>query len=103
MGWDVTGYDISADALKVAQAYAEKAGVKLKTVVSSHEKFEFAENQYDLIVCAYNFMDVMDPKWPPIFWRTLKLNGIVVLQTFLSPDQANLSSDKILDAWKRFH
>jgi hypothetical protein len=101
-GWDVTGYDISADALNVAQAYADKAGVKIKTVVSSHEKFDFGESQYDLIVCAYNFMGVMDPKWPPIFWRTLKPKGIVVWQAFLTPDQANLKADQILDGWKRF-
>ena len=103
MGWEVTGYDISADALNVAQAYADKAGVKIKTVISSHEKFDFGESQYDLIVCAYNFMDVADPKWPPIFWRTLKPKGIAVWQTILPPDQATLGADKILDGWKRFH
>jgi 2-polyprenyl-3-methyl-5-hydroxy-6-metoxy-1,4-benzoquinol methylase len=102
-GWEVTGYDISADALKVAQAYAEKSGVKIKTVLSSHEQFEFVANQYDLIVCSYNFMDIMDPKWPSVFSRTLKPNGIVVWQTFLTPDQANVSAAKILDGWKRFH
>ena len=42
-GWDVTGYDISADALEVAQAYAKQAGVKVKTTVSSHEEFDFGD------------------------------------------------------------
>jgi 2-polyprenyl-3-methyl-5-hydroxy-6-metoxy-1,4-benzoquinol methylase len=103
MGWDVIGYDISADALNVAQAYAQKAGVRIKTVLSSHEKFDFGESQYDLIVCGYNFMDIMDPKLPAVLSRTLKPKGIVVWQTFLGPNHANLSAAKILDNWKQFH
>ena len=83
LGWDVTGYDISPDALSMAQANAEKAGVRIKTIESSHDKFDFGENQWDLIVCAYNFMEVTDQKWPPVIWRALKPKGVVVWQQFL--------------------
>jgi hypothetical protein len=105
LGWDVTGYDISADALNVAQAYAEKAGVKVRTMESSHDKFDFGTNQWDLIVCSYNFMDLTDPKWPPVLWNALKPKGIVVWQTFVAPapNEAQPSSAKILEGWARFH
>ena len=105
LGWDVTGYDISADALSVAQSYAEKTGAKIKTIETSHEKFDFGENRWDLIVCAYNFMDVTDPKWPPVFLRALKPGGLVVWQTFLATDTstAKISASKILELWGHFH
>ena len=105
LGWDVTGYDISPDALSMAQANAEKAGVRIKTIESSHEKFDFGENQWDLIVCAYNFMEVTDQKWPPVIWRALKPKGVVVWQQFLRPESegANISPSKILQDWARFH
>jgi SAM-dependent methyltransferase len=105
LGWDVTGYDISADALAVAQEYAKTAGVRLRTIVSSHDNFDFGENQWDLIVCAYNFMDITDPRWPRVFWRALKPKGLVVWQIFLppGPDQAGITANKILEPWARFH
>jgi SAM-dependent methyltransferase len=105
LGWDVTGYDISADALDVAQAYAKKAGVNVRTIVSSHDKFDFGENQWDLIVCAYNFMEIADPKWPAVFWRALKPRGVVVWQTFLGAGSspADINASKLLEPWRRFH
>ena len=102
LGWDVTGYDIAADALSIAQGYAKEAGVKIKTIESSHEKFDFGENQWDLIVCAYNFMDLTDPKWPPIIWRALKPSGLLVWQTGAS-DAPRFNSKTILEGWARFH
>jgi len=102
LGWDVTGYDISPDALSVAQTYAEAAGVKIKTIESSHDQFDFGESQWDLIVCAYNFMDLADPKWPPILWRSLKSGGLVVTQA-TATDSVKFSSRTILDVWERFH
>ena len=105
LGWNVTGYDISADALDVAQAYAKQAGVKVQTILSSHDKFDFGENQWDLIVCSYNFMDIADPKWPGVFWRALKPKGVVVWQTFLGvgASQAEIGASKLLEPWVRFH
>ena len=102
LGWDVTGYDIAADALSVGQAYAKEAGVKITTIESSHEKFDFGENRWDLIVCAYNYMDVTDPKWPPIMWRALRPGGLVVWQS-TAPDTPEFNSKKILGNWAQFH
>lgn len=99
LGWDVTGYDISADALTVAQNYARARNVKVDTVESSHDEFAFGESQWDLIVCAYNFMSIADLKWPAIFWRALKPGGLVVWQTSAA-DSAQFNSGDVLKLWR---
>ena len=81
IGWDVTGYDMAKDALAVAQEYAAKAGVKINTIEARHETYAFGENQWDLIVCLYNYMDADDPKLPPLFAKALRPGGLVVFQT----------------------
>jgi SAM-dependent methyltransferase len=99
LGWDTTGYDMSADALKVAQAYADQAAVKLKTVVAKHDTFDFGEAQWDLILCAYCYLMPDEPNWPDIFWKALKPGGLVVFQTSVSPRKPVAA---IAGHWKRF-
>mgnify|MGYP000849047746 CR=1 FL=1 len=81
LGWDVTGYDISTDALKAAQAHAAQAGVKINAVEARHDTFEFGESQWDLIICAYCYMQFSEEQWPALFHKALKPGGIVVFQT----------------------
>lgn len=100
LGWDVTGYDLSADALKVAQAYAEKAGVRVRTVEAKHDTFEFGEGQWDLIVCAYCYMVPNEAKWPDVFWKALKPGGVVVFQTSVN---SRIPVASLVEIWKRFH
>jgi len=52
-GWDVTGFDPSDEAVRQAQASAAKAGVKIRAVVSSDDRFEFGAVHWDLIVMTY--------------------------------------------------
>lgn len=99
LGWDATGYDMSADALKVAQDYAEKAGVKIKTVEAKHDTFNFGEAQWDLILCAYCYLMPDEPNWPDVFWKALKPGGSVVFQTSVSPRKP---VSAIAAHWKRF-
>lgn len=105
LGWDVTGYDMATDALQVAQAYAAKAGVKLKTVQAKHDQFDFGENQWDLIVCSYNYMSASDPQWARVFWRALRPGGLVVFQTAAPGGPIASSGSDIpaaLEVWKQF-
>ena len=99
LGWDVTGYDMAKDALAVAQDYAAKAGVKITTVEARHETFNFGENQWDLIVCLYNYMDADDPKLPPLFAKALRPGGLVVFQTAWD---RNATLPQLLANWKGF-
>ncbi|MBI4890312.1 MAG: class I SAM-dependent methyltransferase [Acidobacteria bacterium] len=99
-GWEATGYDMSADALKVAQGEAAKAGMKITTVEAKHEDFAFGEDQWDLIVCAYCYMQPSDARWPPVFLKALRKGGLVVFQTSVGgqPSWSGLSEN-----WKGFH
>ena len=100
LGWDVTGYDIAQDALKVAQADAARAGVRLTTREGNHDTYDFGVNQWDLILCAYCYMQIDDARWPAAFSKALKSGGVVVFQTSLSRRQ---SAAALAALWKDFH
>lgn len=100
LGWDVTGYDIAADALAVAQTDASRAGVKLRTVEASHDTFPFGTEQWDLIVCAYCYIDVRATQWPGTFLKALKPGGVVVFQSSLGE---RISVADVAAMWKDFH
>jgi 2-polyprenyl-3-methyl-5-hydroxy-6-metoxy-1,4-benzoquinol methylase len=99
LGWEATGYDMSAEALKVAEAYAAKAGVRIKTVEAKHDTFEFGEGQWDLIVCAYCYMRPDEAQWPEVFWKALKPGGVVVFQTSVSE---RIPVGRLAELWKKF-
>jgi len=100
IGWDVTGYDNAPDALTAAENYAKQAGVTLKTMLASHDDFDFGVERWDLIVNAYNYMDPLDPKWPERLWRALKPGGLIVWQHGGPVDTEYAS--RLATAWKRF-
>ncbi len=52
-GWDVTGYDIAADGLRIARETAAAGNLKLDTVLSSTEKFDFGSERWDLVAIIY--------------------------------------------------
>jgi SAM-dependent methyltransferase len=52
-GWDVTGYDIAADGLRIARESAAAGNLKINTVLSSTEKFDFGKDQWDLVAIIY--------------------------------------------------
>jgi len=99
LGWDVTGYDMAADALKVAQAAAEAARVKIQTMEARHDTFQFGESQWDLIVCSYCYMLLDDNQWPKLFLKALRPGGVVVFQSATGSRQtAAMQAER----WKGF-
>jgi SAM-dependent methyltransferase len=52
-GWDVTGFDPSDEGVRMAQASAARAGVKIRALVSTDEQFDFGAARWDLIVMTY--------------------------------------------------
>jgi len=76
-GWDVTGFDISEQALKVTQQSAQTAGVKVTTVKASMQEYDFGTAKWDLIVATYEGAD-----WHEKAIRGLKPGGIVVIEGF---------------------
>jgi SAM-dependent methyltransferase len=77
-GWDVTGYDIAEEGLKVAQENACEAGVRITTVNAGWDDFEHGREQWDLITFIYTDAPVMDPKFVARIQAALKPGGYVL-------------------------
>ena len=72
-------------------------------VLSSHDEFDYVVEQWDLIVNAYNYVDPVDPKWPPRLWRALKPGGLIVWQTGAAGAAASVEyAAQVANAWKQF-
>ena len=82
-GWNVTGFDISGEALAEAQAAAKKSGVKIETIQSGWQTFEFGTEQWDLIVLSYAFVPIWDSAFVARLRASLKKDGVVVFEHFL--------------------
>lgn len=52
-GWDVTGYDIAGEGLRIAREAAAAQKLKLNTILSSTEDFDFGQDQWDLVAIIY--------------------------------------------------
>jgi len=77
-GWDVTGFDPSDEGVRIAQENASKSGVKIHTVVTTDDQFEFGKDQWDLIVVTY--VRLLDKADADKLWSALKPGGIVVYE-----------------------
>ena len=79
-GWDVTGYDFSDEALASACRGADEAGVRIKTVQSTHEQFEFGNQQWDLIVMTYALINMQDQALLGRIKNSLKPGGLILVE-----------------------
>jgi 2-polyprenyl-3-methyl-5-hydroxy-6-metoxy-1,4-benzoquinol methylase len=79
-GWQATGFDPAEDGLKVAQAAAAKAGVRITTVKAGYEEFEFGKERWDLIVFCYSFAPLSDPELVKRVHGSLKPGGTVLIE-----------------------
>lgn len=52
-GWEVTGFDLSDEAVAQAQAAAEEAGLELRTVQGDVNTFDYGKERWDLVVAMY--------------------------------------------------
>jgi SAM-dependent methyltransferase len=83
-GWEVTGFDISDKGLDVAQKNADKAGVKIKTILKSNEDFEFGTDIWSLIVITYEPVPLTEAKYINRISQSLRSGGIIVIESFAS-------------------
>lgn len=51
--WNVTGFDPSDEAVRIARENAERLGVTLDAVVARDDQFAFGTEQWDLIVMTF--------------------------------------------------
>lgn len=87
-GWQVTGFDVSAEGLAVAKAQAARAGVNITALQQSSENFDFGVNQWDLIAMIYVPNGVEDPAYVNRLLQSLRPGGLVVIESFASDKHA---------------
>jgi 2-polyprenyl-3-methyl-5-hydroxy-6-metoxy-1,4-benzoquinol methylase len=81
-GWTVSGYDISAEGLRQANAAAAASGVKLDTRLASHEEYELGQSQWDLIVMSFAFTKLSDTAYMKRVRDSLKPGGVLLVEGF---------------------
>ena len=81
-GWQVTGYDISDKALKLAQDSARNAGLKLNLIKASHDGFDYGKERWDLIVQAFAFTQLSDYAYRKRVVGSLKPGGVLLIEGF---------------------
>lgn len=82
-GWDVTGFDVSQEALRQANARAGKAGVPIRALPGTSETFPYGREQWDLIVLSYAFAPIEDPGYVRRIRDSLKPGGMVVFEHYI--------------------
>jgi len=82
-GWKATGFDLSAEAIKSAQANAAKAGVRFDAVKASYADFDFGTSKWDLIVLTFAWAPMTDPAFVDRLRTSLRPNGRIVFEHFV--------------------
>ncbi len=82
-GWNVTGFDISGEALAAAKKAAEQRSLKIETVKSGWQTFEFGKERWDLIVLSYAFVPIWDPMFVSRLRDSLTRDGVIVFEHFM--------------------
>ena len=86
-GWDVTGFDVADEGLRVANENAARAGTRLTTVTSCFEDFDYGIDRWDLITFIYTDAPVIDPGYVARIIAALKPGGFVLIERPYRPVQ----------------
>jgi ubiquinone/menaquinone biosynthesis C-methylase UbiE len=80
LGWDVTGIDLSAQGLAVMKADAEKAGLKVETVKTSYQDYDFGKERWDLVAMILSWAPIEDAAFLARLKASIKPGGYVVFE-----------------------
>jgi 2-polyprenyl-3-methyl-5-hydroxy-6-metoxy-1,4-benzoquinol methylase len=103
-GWDVTGFDVAEEGLKVARERATNAGLSIKAVQAGWDDFDFGREQWDLICFIYTDAPVVDPGFVTKVRDGLKTGGLLLMDRpyrsldHPEPDWVETEADKA-NAW----
>jgi ubiquinone/menaquinone biosynthesis C-methylase UbiE len=81
-GWQVSGYDLSPEAIRQAREAAVSAGMTLDLRVASHEEYPLGEAQWDLIVMSFAFTRLSDAAYMKAVRDSLKPGGVLLVEGF---------------------
>lgn len=82
-GWDVTGFDVSDEALRQATDRAREAGVHIRVLRGTSETFDYGRDRWDLILLSYAFAPVRDPAYVERLRDALRPGGVLVFEHYL--------------------
>ncbi|MFC2164602.1 class I SAM-dependent methyltransferase [Acidobacteriota bacterium] len=109
-GWDVTGIDLSAIGLAAAEANAEQLGLRIKTVKTTYQEYDFGIERWDLIIMILSWAPVSDPDFVSRLSASLRLGGVVVFEHVLDTEKQSfppyvqaIPPNALLDHFKDFH
>jgi len=106
-GWEVTGYDIAEEGLKLARQNAARAGVQINAVKAGWDDFDHGREQWDLIYFVYTDAPVVDPQFVAKIQAALKPGGLLLIdrpyRNLVDPEPwPETPADKpnaLLEAW----
>jgi len=79
-GWDVTAIDLSGAGLAAASRSAEEAGVRISTVKTAYEDFDFGTERWDLILMILSWAPVSDEEFVAGLREALRPGGVLVFE-----------------------
>jgi SAM-dependent methyltransferase len=88
-GWEVTGFDVSAEGLAVAKAEAARRKVDITALQQGDAEFDYGIGRWDLIAIIYGPGSVETPGYVDRLSRSLRPGGLVVIESFASDTQAS--------------
>jgi SAM-dependent methyltransferase len=83
LGWEVTGIDLSGEGLAVMRTNAEKAGLKIQTVKTSYQDFDFGHERWDLVAMILSWAPVEDPAFLARLKASIRPGGHLVFEHVL--------------------
>jgi SAM-dependent methyltransferase len=98
-GWNVTGFDIATEGLRLAREKAEKLGRKITTVRATQENFDYGKNQWDLVVMTYSWAPVNKPEYIRRIYDSLKAGGVVLVEDNTGSLGRKRAGDNFLLKW----
>jgi SAM-dependent methyltransferase len=79
-GWQVTGFDISDVAIRLAQESAQTRGLKLEIVLADADRFDYGRHRWDLVVGMY--MHSVITRNAAKIIDSLRPGGMIVVEGF---------------------
>jgi SAM-dependent methyltransferase len=87
LGWEVTGIDLSAKGLALMQANAEKAGLKVRTIKTSYEDFDFGREHWDLVAMILSWAPVEEAGFLARLKEAIRPGGYIVFEHVIQPSE----------------